>query len=58
MHKLENLGFSDWFEYRLDADMIVAHEIVRVLSVHKDNHLVTKGLGEVFYDYISAIESA
>ena len=48
MDELENLGFSDWFRNRLDAEKSVAHELARVVSVHKDNYLVSKGPGEVF----------
>lgn len=48
MQKLENLGFSEWLKNQLDADMTSAHELARVLSVHKDSYLVSKGSGEVY----------
>ena len=48
MEKLELLGFSDWFRTRVDTEQTAIHEIARVVSVHKDSFVVTKGDGEVF----------
>lgn len=48
MDKLENIGFSHWFRSRLDADKAAAHELARVVSVHKDRYIVTNGQREVF----------
>jgi ribosome biogenesis GTPase len=48
MDKLENMGYGDWFRSRADVEKTAAHEIARVVSVHKDSYLVTKGQGEVF----------
>ena len=48
MGKLESLGYSSWFKNRVDAEKIVAHEVARVVSVHKDSYTITKGFGEVF----------
>lgn len=48
MGKLNNIGFSHWFRSRLEADKIAAHDIVRVISVHKDKYTIINGLGEVF----------
>jgi len=48
MDKLDNIGFSHWFRSRLDADKVTAHDIARVVSVHKDRYLVSNGLGEIF----------
>jgi len=48
MDKLDNIGFSHWFRSRLNADKVAAHDIARVVSVHKDRYTVTNGLGEVF----------
>ena len=48
MEKLKNIGFSDWFENRLDADKVAAHEVARVLSVHKDRFIIANGVVEVF----------
>lgn len=48
MEKLESLGYSSWFKNHIDAEKIAIHDIARVVSVHKDSYLVTKGAGEVF----------
>jgi ribosome biogenesis GTPase len=48
MEKLESLGFSHWFKNRVNAEKIAAHEVARVVSVHKDSYVITKGFGEVF----------
>ena len=48
MQKLESLGFSPWFKNRVDAAKVVDHEVARVVSVHKDSYVISKGSGEVF----------
>lgn len=48
MKKLENLGYSHWFKNRVDAELIANHEVSRVVSVHKDSYVITKGSGDVF----------
>ena len=48
MNKLENLGYGDWFSSQADVDKSTAHEVARVVSVHKDSFVVTKGHGEAF----------
>ena len=48
MEKLERLGFSSWFQAHIDVDKLKAHEIVRVVSVHKDSYMLTKGDDDVF----------
>lgn len=48
MDELEKIGFSDWFQSRLDADKAAVHELARVVSVHKDKYIVSNGRGEVF----------
>ena len=48
MDELNNLGFSDWFRSRLDAEKSVAHELARVVSVHKDKYIVSKGQEGIF----------
>ena len=48
MEKLESLGYSLWFKNRVNAEKIAAHEIARVVSVHKDSYVITKGFGGVF----------
>lgn len=48
MDKLENIGYGDWFRNQADVSKIAAHEIARVVAVHKDSYVITKGDGEVF----------
>ena len=48
MENLEHIGFDDWFETHIDSDILAVHEIARVVSVHKDSYMVTKGRGDVF----------
>lgn len=45
---LKSIGYSDWFESRVDSDKISAHGVARVVSVHKDSYTVTKGGEEIF----------
>ncbi|MES9945139.1 MAG: ribosome small subunit-dependent GTPase A [Candidatus Thiodiazotropha sp.] len=48
MTDLRDIGYSDWFKSRVDDEAISAHDVARVVSVHKDSYTVTKGAGEVF----------
>lgn len=48
MDDLKSLGYDDWFKSRVDDQMIAAHDIARVVSVHKDSYTVTKGGKEIF----------
>ena len=48
MENLQRIGFNDWFQERIVPDKLVLHEIARVVSVHKDSYMVTKGHGDVF----------
>ncbi len=48
MDKLENIGYGDWFHNQVDVGKIAAHEVARVVAVHKDSYVITKGDGEVF----------
>jgi len=48
MCDLKSLGFNDWFKSRVDDEKISAHDVARVVSVHKDSYTITKGGGEIF----------
>jgi len=48
MENLKNIGYSDWFESRADNEKMAAHEIARVISVHKDSYIISKGCGDVY----------
>lgn len=43
MSDLESIGYNDWFKSRVDDEMISAHAVARVVSVHKDSYTVTTG---------------
>ena len=48
MESLQHIGFDDWFQERIDPDKLASHEIARVVSVHKDSYMITKGHGDIF----------
>ena len=53
MGNLEKMGYSDWFQSRVDNHKIALHEVARVISVHKDSYIISKGTaskgsGEVY----------
>ncbi len=48
MENLKNIGYSDWFQNRVDNEKRAVHDIARVVSVHKDSYTITKGAGEVY----------
>ena len=48
MENLQHIGFNDWFQARVEADKLAQHDIARVVSVHKDSYMITKGQGDVF----------
>lgn len=48
MSNLKNIGYSDWFKRRAENEMIAAHDVARVVSVHKDSYTVTKGGDDIF----------
>jgi len=45
---LESLGYNEWFKSRVDEAKIAIHGVARVVSVHKNSFIVTKGEDEVF----------
>lgn len=48
MDKLELLGYDNGFKSWVDAEKLKKHELARIISVHKDSYLVSKGHGDVF----------
>jgi ribosome biogenesis GTPase len=48
MDKLENMGYGDWFRSQVGDGEIAAHEVARVVAIHKDRCVITKGDGDVF----------
>lgn len=51
MNKLERLGYDDWFDTQADASRTAVHELARVIAVHKDSCVISKGDGEVFAEH-------
>ena len=45
---IKNLGFDDWFQANTDAQLIKNHRIARVISVHKNSTIISRGSGDVF----------
>ena len=48
MSDLKSIGYSDWFNSRVDDEKISVHDVARVVSVHKDSYTVTKGGEDIF----------
>ncbi|MDH5560106.1 MAG: ribosome small subunit-dependent GTPase A [Deltaproteobacteria bacterium] len=48
MDILKKIGYDDWFYAQVDVDKSTGHDIARVVSVHKDSYVITKGQGEAF----------
>ncbi len=48
MGALERLGYDDWFRRNTDEAKAATHDIARVVSVHKDSCVITKGHGNAF----------
>ena len=46
MNTLTQIGLTRWFEERINPDKANAHDIARVISVHKDRYSISKGSGE------------
>jgi len=48
IEKLQRLGFNPWFQKQIDPDRLEAQELARVVSVHKESYMITKGIDDVF----------
>jgi ribosome biogenesis GTPase / thiamine phosphate phosphatase len=48
MSDLESIGYDDWFKNRALVEMNSAHEIARIVSVHKDRYIVSNGEEDIF----------
>lgn len=48
MNNLETFGFDDWFRGQVTPELTNNHELARVVAVHRDSCVVTKGGAEVF----------
>ena len=45
---IKRLGYDHWFQTNINAEKLAEHEIARVISVHKDSYVITKGSDDVF----------
>jgi len=45
---IRNLGFDNWFQSNTDSQLIENHRIARVITVHKNSYIISKGIGDVF----------
>ncbi|MES9902012.1 MAG: hypothetical protein ABW168_04925 [Sedimenticola sp.] len=48
MNDFESIGYSDWFKSRADDEKLAIHGVARIVSVHKDSYIVTKGGEDIF----------
>ena len=48
MKNLEKIGFNSWFQSRVDEQKTAMHELARVVSVHRDSYVITKGTAEIY----------
>jgi len=48
MSDLEKIGYSDWFKSRVDEEISDVHGVARIVAVHKESYIVTKGGANVF----------
>lgn len=47
MEKLVQLGYDDWFQDNTDPDKNAKYKVARVISVRKNNYVITRGEGDV-----------
>ncbi len=45
---IEKLGFSNWYEDKVDPVKLEGLEIARVISVHKDSYMISNGMNDIF----------
>ena len=48
MDKLKRLGFNPWLQKQIDPGRLEDQALARVVSVHKESYMVTKGTDDVF----------
>ncbi len=53
--KLEDIGYDNWFKESTNAAKLTEHEVARIISVHKDSYLITKGRDDVFAELAGKI---
>jgi len=48
MENLEKIGYGPWFQSRVDDEKALVHDVARVVSVHRDSYIITRGAGDVY----------
>ncbi|BHH83794.1 ribosome small subunit-dependent GTPase A [Desulforhopalus sp. 52FAK] len=48
MHSLTKLGYDSWVQSHAESQQIAPHELARVVSVHRESYILSKGGGDVF----------
>jgi len=49
---IEKLGFSKWFNDKVDPNDLNSFEIARVMAVHKDSYIINNGKKDIFSELI------
>jgi len=52
---LKQLGFDPWFEANSGTKIREEHEVARVISVHKESYVITKGGVDVFAELLGKL---
>jgi ribosome biogenesis GTPase len=47
-NSINGLGYDDWFQSRSDPEKLAIHKLARVIAVHKDSYVLSRGDGGVF----------
>ena len=47
-NNLKRLGFNEWFQSNRDIEKLAELEVARVISVHKDSYVITRGYNDAF----------
>lgn len=48
MNNIEKLGFDNWFKDKIDLSKTAGFQIVRVISVNKNNFVVCNGEKDIY----------
>ena len=52
---IEKMGFDKWFLDNVDPENMAAHEIARVVAVHKDSYTITNGENDVHAELVGKL---
>ena len=45
---IKHLGYDNWFQANTDLEKIAEHQLARVIAVHKDSYIISKGDKDVY----------